>query len=558
MSAVPFATPPAPGLGSRRAGVIGGIVILVILALQRMELAQLAQWREDQATNLWLGFQLWRGQYLPQVGLITSIGIPNPNGMPWLGFFLSALPSLYAISLVLGLAQLGLLARLCWLMFRDTPVIFCATLAAAGSCLQVALTGVEFWNQWTLGLVNLLFFVGLIALRNKAPPFRPLFLIANCILAAPALYLPGMLNSAGFGALTLLAVWKYRVEWRAAFMGVRRKCLWIGLLLLHGALVWWPYPFAQATGFSELSGLSRPVAQRLREGALTLAEAPAVIHRLLPDGMDGLNQGSPDVMPASFHVVLRGAHHLLVILILVSLLVLLLRRQGSPALWFLVFILPVCAVSPLIGGSAWGLGERPDQAMQFLPLLLVLAFGTLGKMRPLQWPLLAAALLLGTVHLGLGHQLHTGLLNYHGPILGEADLPLADRRQAIDFIGADWKARSPQATPLPVPIFYTFGDRELYREEELKNWVWTTTHFGAILSQWYADSPYTIGRGYDWELLRRWHLTNQDEGRPQEERVWHGHRYTLSMVGLPPPPFLPASAVHHEFGRVRVSVLDSP
>ncbi|HWB98906.1 MAG TPA: hypothetical protein VG672_19490, partial [Bryobacteraceae bacterium] len=61
---------------------------------------------------------------------------------------------------------------------------------------------------------------------------------------------------------------------------------------------------------------------------------------------------------------------------------------------------------------------------------------------------------------------------------------------------------------------------------------------------------------YDWELLRRWHLENQDEGKLQTERRWNGHRYTLSMVGLPVPSYVPPSAQHHEFGRVRVSVFD--
>jgi len=87
--------------------------MLTLLLWQRWELAELAQWREDQATNLWIGSQVWAGRYLPSIGLISSTGLPNPNGMAWLGVALSVLPSLQAISFCLGLLQLVLISRLC-------------------------------------------------------------------------------------------------------------------------------------------------------------------------------------------------------------------------------------------------------------------------------------------------------------------------------------------------------------------------------------------------------------------------------------------------------------
>ena len=63
--------------------------------------AQVAQWRDDQATNMLLGYRVWGDLKLPELGLRSSYGIPNPNGMPLLGALLSFLPNLLWVSIFL-------------------------------------------------------------------------------------------------------------------------------------------------------------------------------------------------------------------------------------------------------------------------------------------------------------------------------------------------------------------------------------------------------------------------------------------------------------------------
>ncbi|HWA10217.1 MAG TPA: hypothetical protein VG838_12260 [Opitutaceae bacterium] len=549
----PSSLPVSSDRPGNSAALLGGVLIFLGLAWQRWELAGVAQWREDQATNLWLGLQMWRGVYFAPVGLINSLGTPNPNGLNWLGFALSALPSLRLASLALGLVQLGLIARLCWLLFRETPLLFWAALLAAGSCLQVVLTGVELWAQWTLGLLNLLFLGELVRLRQGAPPFWPVFLIVNCVFAAPALYLGGVLNSAGYAVLLAAVLWRHPARGRDLFGGFRKKVLWATALLLHGVLVWLPY--VQVAGLS-VTGLDRPFAQRLKESALTLAEFPVTIYRLLPHELENLTQVTPRIMAPDFYLALRLSHYAVAGLIFASLLWQLARRRFSPAALGVGFAVLLGVASPLLGGFAWGLGERLDQAPQLLPLLLVAAFGAFPLPRQWHGLLLALAVVFAGVHFELGRRLDAGLLDDRGPKLGEADLPLDDRRRAVDFIAADWAAKAGRDAARKVSVFYSFGDRELYHEPEVTTWVVVIERYGAIMANFYPDAPYTIGRGYDWELLRRWHLENQDEGKLQTERRWNGHRYTLSMVGLPVPSYVPPSAQHHEFGRVRVSVFD--
>ncbi len=536
----------------RLATWLGGGIILALLVWQRWELANIAQWREDQTTNLWLGLQTWRGAYLPPIGLINSLGVPNPNGMNWIGFLLSIIPSLRVISFVLGLAQLALIARVCQLLFTGNPLLGAAALLVAGSCLQVVLPGLEFWAQWTLGLVNLLFFSALFSLRQGSSPFLAIFVIVNCALAAPALYLAGVLNSIGYGVILVLTLRHQPNVWRSLIGRAWQKVLWISAVLLHLVLVW--LPFAWIGAFSGVGGLSRPIWQRLKEGGLTLVDFPLTLYRLLPDGMESLCQVTPTLMSPRFYQALRWSHALAAGLIVLSCLWLWRTRQfrlGS----LLVFPLLLSILSPLLGGFAWGLGERPDQVVQFLPLLLIFAFSLFRGRFKWQWPVFRLAVLFAGTHLQMGHQLETALVNYRGEKLGEADLPLDDRRRAVDFIAGDWLNGEHHSVSDRIPVHYSYGEAPLFHEPEVVMWVGIIRRYGGMMSNWFPDSPYTIGRGYDWELMRRWHLETQDNGTAETERSWKGQRYTLSMVGLPPPAYLPSSAQHHEFGRVRVSIV---
>ena len=81
------------------------IVVLstILIVVDRYYWAQIAQWREDQAANIWIGYTAGIGH--SPVGLISSRYIPNPNGMILLGSLLSLLPGLFSISIFLGLTQ---------------------------------------------------------------------------------------------------------------------------------------------------------------------------------------------------------------------------------------------------------------------------------------------------------------------------------------------------------------------------------------------------------------------------------------------------------------------
>ena len=162
------------------------ISFILILLVDRFYWAQISQWREDQATNLWIGYTANIGN-MP-VGLISSQGIANPNGMLLLGKLLSVLPNLLSISFFLGGIQAALLMLIGIKSFnKDYKFLLLAALPGLAS-IVLRSSSVEFWNQYVMTLVNIFFIYWAIKyLQNKS--LWNLLAIIALILLAPSLYL---------------------------------------------------------------------------------------------------------------------------------------------------------------------------------------------------------------------------------------------------------------------------------------------------------------------------------------------------------------------------------
>ena len=80
------------------------LIPIIILLLQRYFLLDISQWREDQATTYWLGQMLKFNEVT--VGLISSTEIPNPNGLIWIGKFISIINDFKMSIFIFSLLQL--------------------------------------------------------------------------------------------------------------------------------------------------------------------------------------------------------------------------------------------------------------------------------------------------------------------------------------------------------------------------------------------------------------------------------------------------------------------
>jgi len=99
-----------------------------------------------------------------------------------------------------------------------------------------------------------------------------------------------------------------------------------------------------------------------------------------------------------------------------------------------------------------------------------------------------------------------------------------------------------RAIALP-PVDYLLGGRR---------WDWVP-EFGQRLERWYP-SPMTMGRLFDYHLLRRHGLANAREGAPQRGGA-SGARYLVTHAFEPPPVVLAPGVRQVELGRYCVTVL---
>lgn len=524
-----------------------------LVVFDRVAWASVSQWREDQATNLWLGYTR-NPRDLP-VGLVSSVDIPNPNGLPLLAIPLSRLPGLLAISTFLGTVQAALIIWIVWLVFGLTRAAL-ITLGPLLSSVFLGAISVEFWGQWLMVSVDLLFF-GLALSYLRRPSVKSLPLMLLVVLLPPSLYLAGIVNAVVFALLFLLLI-LFKLPQSTPTRWILSIVTSLGILVASLALTWLPY--IRTVEWDQLGAIFTGKSSwtgKLSASAHAMLRFPRwSVLQWSQESLAPIYQSSQKILPASAPFLLTSLRILqwaAVLLALASLAWFLfsLRRSSSAAAprspaslpiaaWMiaLAFSLISCALSPLLGGPDWTRFRRPDQSIQILPFLIFLWFSAPfvfeRAWKPfLGWAAAALSFLVVGANLILGYQVITSHLNYRGDYLSEADVPLVQKTSVVDFIAQDWLGASGSQT---VPVYYDLEGQ----------WPWIND-MGGSMNQWYP-APMTIGRGFDYQLLRKYGLTNSQEGvqiRRQDEAV-----YTVAYA-FQHPAGEPASC-QHAFGRLLV------
>jgi hypothetical protein len=204
-------------------------------------------------------------------------------------------------------------------------------------------------------------------------------------------------------------------------------------------------------------------------------------------------------------------------------------------------------LSPLLGGPTWARGERPDQLIQFYPFFLIFWF-----LAPLALPMprlprmlfLAStttiAVLYAVVNVAGGILVIDSYLRYKVSVLTNADVPLIYKTQVVDFIAQDWRTVSNRDT---IQVDYSLGGGV---------WDWVPA-FGQQLEEWYP-APMTLGRAFDYELLRRYGLRNSQEGI--QLRSFGTGRYLVNYTFERAPQPVGAACRYYTFGQLRVTIVD--
>jgi hypothetical protein len=528
-------------------------VLLGLIIIDRIGWASVSQWREDQATNIWLGYT--RNPLDLPVGLISSYDIPNPNGLPLLAIVLSRLPGLLYISAFLGTFQAALILWIVWLVFGTTRLTV-IILGPLLSSVFLRAISVEFWGQWLMVSVDLLFF-GLVLsyLRQPSVKFIPLMLLI--LLLPPSLYLAGIVNALVFALIFLLVI-LYKPPKSSNSGWILSTVAGLAVLVVFLALTWLPY--LRAVEWDQIGAIftgKSTWTQKMLSSALAILRFPRwSIVQWSQGTLAPIYQSSPNILPSSSSYLLTSLgviQSVIVLLALVSLILYFftLRRSSRVAdsrsqlslpvnAWIIaiIFSLLCCALSPLLGGPDWTRFERPDQSIQILPFLIFLWFSTPFVFNYAAKPFFSRAatmlsVLFISANLILGCQVIISQLNYRGDYLSEADVPLVQKIQVVDYIAQDWHQTSGEKT---IPVYYDLEGR----------WPWIND-MGRSMNQWYP-APMTIGRSFDYEFLRKYGLTNSQEGVQIRLQNEAGYIITYAFESHSSEP----ASCQHEFGRLLV------
>ena len=540
--------------------------VIILIVIDRYNWAAVAQWREDQSVNLWLGY-IQNPLKMP-VGLISSVNFPNPNGMPLFAVLLSRLPDLRIVSTVLGLIQALLILWIAWLLFGRNSLFFLFSLPALASVVLRA-TSVEYWNNWVFTSVNLLFWGMWISYLRRPSMWKlPLFFLP--MLFAPSLYLAGLVNAILYFVFMLIAI---KI---APPQGNRKMIIFTILVVvimigLSLWLTWIPY-------YQTIKGIGLPVVP------LTFSNLLPRLTQFIQSGVrfpvwnlfgwtklagNAFLQNSPQILSLFSKQSLRLTRLIMFLqasILLVVLLILFVKWirnfhikvqffnegyefQGRVLLAGVGFVILAYMFSPLLGGPVWANGERIDQQVQFLPFLLFAWFTLpalvkfpklIKKFADVLLPLIAAVFILISAVSGI--KVIQDHLGYRGEFLSDADVPLSNKIQVVDFIAHDWMSISKNKM---VPVSYDLGGGS-------NKWDWIT-EFGKQMEMWYS-APMTIGRGFDYELFRVYGLSNSQEGI--QERSMNSSRYIVSYDFLPAPTLTNKNSRDYHIGRLRVTVVD--
>ena len=538
---------------------------VILLAVDRYYWAQISQWREDQATNIWLGYTAGFGN-MP-IGLISSKGIPNPNGMLLIGSILSILPDLLSVSFFLGIVQIILLVLVGWKSFgRDWKYFLLAILPSLTSVILRS-SSIEFWNQYTITLVNVFFIYWVIRYLEK-PSLWNLPPIAILISIAPSLYLAGIANAIVMSALTLLLLLFKHPPLKGFFPVLT---IIIGIMALSVYLTW--YPFFQNVGLEKIIDYKKTspgIIGTIQIFWNSIWDLPSYVTFQWVDYTKfdlAIKHASPQLLSPISNLMLKlvgRAYFLQAIFAFITF-----TSMVATIFWKLIskkdlgikintmalrlvvlaglFISLSYGVAYWLNGPAWIEGERPDQTVQFLPLFLLIIFilpvtiipnGKIGKI--INWTSYLSLAGFSVINILCGIYIVRDHLQYRGNILTEADVPLIQKMQALDFIVTDWRQHSNSNI---IPVDYKLGGGRW-------NWV---PEFGAQLLQWYP-APMTEGRSFDYELLRHYGLKNQQEG--VQYRLFGNARYLITYAFESPPHIDGAIIKNYVFGRLRVSIVE--
>ena len=528
------------------------LITMILIIYKFFWSAIAASWREDEATVIWIADNL--STINTHVGLVSSVGLPNPNLLILFSKIFTILDSLISVSLFI--AFLNIIFIYLALKNKENDYKNILLFSLIGFSTYLSQHTIEPWGQSVLITTNSLFLYILFRfVVNKQYYVFPLFPVIAILPSG--IYLAGLTNSIVysifFAIFTLLNIKNIKSFFTNKYINL----ISVTLLFLIIRLTW--IPFFNKVNLNAISKVGNSPYDVL---LIFIERYKNTVKSLFGFWVDERSYYFPitDVNIISnstndiyqvflrFHWFLQRYALLNILLIFILLIFFqkMLDMNYVNKIFILVFYLFLfTSISPAIGGREFLKYQRMDNYIEtyFIYLYLWFFVGFCYKNLKISKLLnfLNSILIIVFVTFNIYFSYYILLDNYQNrsSILSESDVPMLYKQQIMEFIVDDWNKTGDSNE---IPIFYDLGGG-------IYDWV---NEFGTYYSPYYSSNPYTIGRGFDYILKRKYDLSNSQEGKQFRniEEAKYIISYTFSNENLE----IYSKYENNYFGRLRLSI----
>tara|TARA_B100001248_G_scaffold247337_1_gene218729 strand:- start:179 stop:1894 length:1716 start_codon:yes stop_codon:yes gene_type:complete len=535
-------------------------LILIFSLYDRTLWSNISQWQVDEASTMWISLK-YPFFEIP-VGLISSENIPNPNGMIYFSKLLNKFPSLWLSSYFLSLLQLILICVLGYILSRNNQKLFFFIIIPLILSLCLRSISAHLSNQWVLTLINLLFFILIISYLNK-PSINKFAILALPAFLAPSIYLSGISNSIAYLFSSFFIFFFYPSE--INFKKILKPFLVIFvMIILFSYFIWYPFLKNLIINDIKLFGyLDQSI--NLKEFFSIIIGYPYwsifyaagdITGTFKHNGLDTISSPFWSIFHYSQQqlrelkiiydgplseisiLLLKINSFILIIQSIISYLLLIFylffkrffKVTDKKILFFIftshLFIFLVIIFGAILGSPNWVKGERLDMQVHLLPLFFIIWFLTPWIIqfsqsfnKYLKFFTLTLLATFIAVNLCGGYFVYNDHKDYKGNILTDADVPLIQKQEAIEYIVEDWRKNSNDEI---IKVGYGFNDKRY-------SWV---NRFGEKYEKYYPG-VYVRGREYDYILMRSYNLKNNQEGIQNRSIVDNDYIITYNVSNPP-------------------------
>ena len=521
-----------------------------LIVIYRYFWSTISQWREDQATNVWLA--LTESVQSTPVGLLSSKDIPVTNGMIIFAKIFNFIDNLLIATLLFSIFQIFCFYLLVsQLEINENKKFSLLILLSVSTVLSSS--SVEFWNQWIFILFNCLFFYCyLLFLKSKEAFYLLVMLLISTLPAA--FHLSGILNTTVMGIIIFYEFLSVK-EKNSTRNSILKYSVLSFLTLLYSYFVWFKYfKFVSLTKILSFTDLT--LYDRVNILSDKFLEIPGLfLTAWTKQGSFYILQVNRDIVSnLTFNLfkVYVESHKLITVLFLFSLGLIFINKKKnfeplvSRFITALLFFIGFCSlVSPVLGGPDFTDFQRMDTYIQYYPLFLILWFLVIDeaseiKIRYINLKKAGLSVLVFSILLNL--TLSIGIIyeniNYSGNKLTEADVPLVEKIDVTKYIAEDMNKKQIKTASMS----YQLGGGI---------WDWIPDH-SEVFSKWYPQYPYTIGRVYDYMLLNKYSINNEYEGL--NSRDFQNSDYIVSYILNEPELDSKENYTNILFNRLRLSI----